>query len=54
MRHQTSSAMVRLYGRGNAGRAVVRRMIDRLEGGEMYWDTLRDVFRQIHRVDVGA
>ena len=54
MRHPTSSAMVRLYGRGKAGRVVARRMINRLEGGEMYSDTLRDIFRQFHRVDVGA
>ncbi|RYB90722.1 CatB-related O-acetyltransferase [Nocardioides glacieisoli] len=54
MRHPTSSAMLRLYGRGTAGRAVVRRMVNRFEGGEIYSDTLRDIFRQYHRVDVGA
>jgi virginiamycin A acetyltransferase len=54
MRHPSSSAMVRLYGHGSRGRAVVRSMVNRLEGGEVHSDTLRDIFRHYHRVDIGA
>jgi acetyltransferase-like isoleucine patch superfamily enzyme len=54
MRHRSSEMMVRLYGRGSAGRSTVVRMINRLEGGEIYSETLRDIFRRYHRVEVGA
>ncbi|OLT21971.1 hypothetical protein BJF81_14090 [Ornithinimicrobium sp. CNJ-824] len=46
--------LVQLYGRGSTGRSTARRLINRLEGGEIYSDTLRDIFRRYHGVDVGA
>lgn len=54
MRHRSSSAMLRLYGRGATGRRLATRLVNRLEGGEIYSDTLRDIFRKYHGVDVGA
>ncbi|WP_143780728.1 antibiotic acetyltransferase [Ornithinimicrobium sp. CNJ-824] len=54
MRHRSSAMLVQLYGRGSTGRSTARRLINRLEGGEIYSDTLRDIFRRYHGVDVGA
>lgn len=54
MRHASSAALLRLYARGTAGRAVVRRVLNRVEGGEIYSETLREIFRNYHGVDVGA
>lgn len=54
MRHRSSSTIRQLYGRGSAGRLLAIRLINRLEGGEIYSSTLRDIFRDHHGVDVGA
>lgn len=54
MRHRSSAMLVQLYGRGSTGRSTARRLINRLEGGEIYSETLRDIFRRYHGVDVGA
>lgn len=54
IRHPSSPVLLKLYGRGSAGRSTVRRLLNRLEGGEIYSETLRDVFRRYHGVDVGA
>jgi len=54
MRHPSSAAILSLYGRGSPGRAAARRLVNRLEGGDIYSDTLRDIFRRYHRVEVGA
>lgn len=54
MRHRLSGDILHLYGRGSLGRRAAIRMVNRLEGGEMYSDTLRDIFRRFHGVEVGA
>jgi virginiamycin A acetyltransferase len=54
MRHRSSAAVMRLYGRGTAGRIAALRLVNRLEGGEIYSETLRDIFRQHYGVVVGA
>lgn len=54
MRHRSSETLIRLYGRGSVGRSTVRGLLNRLEGGEIYSSTLRDIFRRYHGVDVGA
>ena len=54
MRSVWSRVLVRLYGTGSLGRFLVRRAINRLEGGEIRSDTLREVFRRYHGVTVGA
>lgn len=54
MRHRSSDAILRLYGRGSAGRRLANRLVKRLEGGEIHSSTLRDIFRTYHGVDVGA
>jgi acetyltransferase-like isoleucine patch superfamily enzyme len=43
-----------LYPHGAVGRLLARRLINRLEGGEIHSDTLRVIFRRHHGVDVGA
>lgn len=54
MRSRFSGLLLRLYGRGRIGRAVTLRALNRLEGGEVYSETLRDIFRRYHGVNVGA
>lgn len=54
MRHRSSDAILRLYGQGSAGRTMATRLLNRLEGGEIYSSTLRDIFRRYHGVEVGA
>lgn len=54
MRHRSSAMLVQLYGRGSAGRSTVLRVLNRVEGGEIYSETLRDIFRRYHGVDVGS
>lgn len=49
----SSSALVRLYGRGAVGRSISVKTINRLERGEMYSPTLREIFRRYHGVDIG-
>lgn len=53
MRTEVSGALVGLYGRGSVGRSVAVRAINRLERGEMYSPTLREIFRRYHGVDIG-
>lgn len=48
-----SSTLITLYGRGAVGRSLAIRAINRLERGEMYSPTLRDIFRRYHGVDIG-
>lgn len=44
----------KLYGVAGKGvRAVIRRFVLRLEGGELYSRTIRRIFRDYHGVDVG-
>jgi virginiamycin A acetyltransferase len=54
MKHWSSNAILRLYGRGSVGRHLARRFVNRFEGGEIHSSTLRDIFRHYHGVDVGA
>ena len=54
MRSRHSRLIVGLYGRGTLGRALARRAVNRLEGGEIHSESLRDIFRRYHGVDVGA
>lgn len=54
MRSRLSRLWVWLYGRGSLGRLIAVRMINRLEGGEIFSDTLREIFRRYHGVDIGA
>lgn len=54
MRHRSSAILMQLYGRGSVGQSTVRRVLNRVEGGEFYSETLRDIFRHYHRVDVGS
>lgn len=46
--------LVWLYGRGSVGRWLTIRLINRFEGGEIHSETLREIFRRYHGVDVGA
>lgn len=48
-----SRMLVRLYGRGSIGRSLAIKIINRFDGGEMYSEVLRDIFRKYHGVDVG-
>lgn len=43
-----------LYGRGSLGRYATCRLINRLEGGEIYSPSLREIFRRYHGVEIGA
>lgn len=43
-----------LYTRGRVGRLLTRTAINRLEGGDIYSPTLREIFRVHHGVTVGA
>lgn len=54
MRSRWSPQLVRLYGMGGIGRALAVRAVNRLEGGEIWSETLREIFRRHHGVDVGA
>lgn len=54
MRSRFSPTLRWLYGRGSIGRALARRLLNRLEGGEIRSETLRDIFLHYHGVDVGA
>lgn len=54
MRSRLSGVLLRLYGKGSLGRTLATRAINKLEGGEIYSDTLRDIFRQYRGVDIGA
>lgn len=53
MRTVESTAMNWLYGRGLAGKWLAVRALNRLERGEMYSMTLREIFRRHHGVDIG-
>lgn len=53
MRTEVSGTLVGLYGRGSVGRSIAVRAINRLEQGEMYSPTLREIFRRYHGVDIG-
>lgn len=46
--------LVWLYGRGGVGRWLAVRLTNRIEGGEIYSDSLREIFRRYHGVEVGA
>lgn len=54
MRSRFSPALVWLYGRGSLGRYLSTRLINRLEGGEIHSDSLREIFRRHHGVTIGA
>lgn len=54
MRSKLSPVVKWLYRRGTFGRSLARRAINRLEGGEIHSETLRDIFRDFHGVDIGA
>lgn len=54
MRSRFSGFLVWLYGRGSLGRFISTRLINRLEGGEIHSESLREVFRRHHGVDIGA
>lgn len=49
-----SQLMYKLYGmKGSIIKKFVRRMVERFEGGEVYSQTLRDIFRGYHQVEIG-
>jgi acetyltransferase-like isoleucine patch superfamily enzyme len=48
-----SKLVIKLYGTNSLGRALAVRIVNRLDGGEMYSVTLREIFRRYHGVDVG-
>lgn len=54
MKNRSNRFMVWLYGRGSHGRALAVRLINRLEGGEIYSTSLREIFRRYYGVEVGA
>ncbi len=54
MKNQSNSFVVWLYGRGSYGRSLAVRLINRLEGGEIYSTSLREIFRKYHGVEIGA
>lgn len=54
MRSRFSPALVWLYGRGSLGRYLSTKLINRLEGGEIHSDSLREIFRRYHGVTIGA
>lgn len=54
MTKQPNRFLVWLYGRGSIGRYLTCRVINRLEGGEIYSASLREIFRRYHGVEVGA
>lgn len=54
MRSRFSPALVWLYGRGSLGRHLSTKLINRLEGGEIHSDSLREIFRRYHGVTIGA
>ncbi|MGC4155011.1 MAG: Coenzyme F420 hydrogenase/dehydrogenase, beta subunit C-terminal domain [Propionicimonas sp.] len=51
---RANPGLVWLYGRGSIGRAAATRLINRLEGGEIYSASLREIFRRYHGVSIGA
>jgi virginiamycin A acetyltransferase len=53
MRQRLPTLLVWLYGRGSLGRSLAIKVLNRIEGGEMYSPTLREIFRRYHGVDVG-
>ncbi|WP_304650910.1 CatB-related O-acetyltransferase [Tessaracoccus sp. OS52] len=53
MRTKLSKLLIWLYGRGSMGRLVTRRALNRLEGGEIHSETLREIFKQYHGVTIG-
>lgn len=54
MRSRFSGFLVWLYGRGSLGRFISTRLINRLEGGEINSESLREIFRRHHGVEIGA
>lgn len=48
-----SQVLIQLYGRGSLGRSLTIKLINRLDGGEIYSRTLREIFRKYHGVTVG-
>lgn len=54
MRSRFSRILVWLYGRGTLGKYLSTRLINRLEGGEIHSDSLREIFRRYHGVTIGA
>lgn len=53
LRTPISAGLIQLYGRGFVGRSLAVRAINRLERGEMYSTTLREIFHRYHGVDIG-
>ena len=53
MHKQFSALLIKLYGWNSIGRSLAVKTINRLDGGEMYSATLREIFRRHHGVDVG-
>lgn len=53
MHTRISAALMWLYGRGSFGRSLAVRAIKRLERGEIYSTTLREIYRRYHGVDIG-
>lgn len=53
MHSRFSKLLVWLYGRGSVGRFLAVRGGNRLEGGEIYSDSLREIFRRYHGVRIG-
>ncbi len=48
------SLVLRVYKfQSGASRRVLRKVVSRLEGGEIYSETLREIFRVYHGVDIG-
>lgn len=54
MRSKLSPVVKWLYGKGTLGRTMARKAINRLEGGEIHSETLRDIFRDVHGVEIGS
>lgn len=54
MTKRANDLLVWLYGCGSIGRAVATRLVNRLEGGEIYSPSLREIFRRHHGVEIGA
>lgn len=49
-----SKLVIWLYGRGGPGRYVALKIINRLDGGEFYSPTLRQIFRRYYGVNIGS
>jgi virginiamycin A acetyltransferase len=49
-----NNILYRLYGMGNSKvKQLVLKLATKLEGGEFYSTTLRDIYRDYHKVDIG-